>query len=69
VATERTDPLRCEDGSRWFVKGEPLRVAVALSGGGYRAAITEAGLLAALDRHCVPIRYLSTVSGGSIIGV
>jgi predicted acylesterase/phospholipase RssA len=30
--------------------------------------VTHAGLLAALDEHCVPIAYLSTVSGGSIIG-
>jgi predicted acylesterase/phospholipase RssA len=44
------------------------RVAVALSGGGYRAALIHAGVLAALDRHRVPIRYLTTVSGGSIIG-
>ncbi len=43
-------------------------VAVALSGGGYRAAVAHAGLLWALDRAGVPIHYLSTVSGGSIVG-
>ena len=48
--------------------GEPIRVAVLLSGGGYRAATFHAGVLNALDAQCVPIRYLSTVSGGSIIG-
>ena len=47
---------------------KPLTVAVTLSGGGYRAALIHAGVLAALDEHCVPIRYLATVSGGSIIG-
>jgi len=46
----------------------PIRVAVALSGGGYRAATIHAGFLKALDEHCVPTRYLTTVSGGSIIG-
>lgn len=46
----------------------PIRVAVALSGGGYRAAVTHAGLLAALEEACIPLEYLSTVSGGSIIG-
>jgi predicted acylesterase/phospholipase RssA len=44
-----------------------LRVAVALSGGGYRAALTHAGVLAALDEACTPIHILSSVSGGSII--
>jgi hypothetical protein len=44
------------------------RVAVALSGGGYRAAMVHAGLLSALDRAGVPVHYLSTVSGGSIVG-
>jgi hypothetical protein len=46
----------------------PLTVAVSLSGGGYRAASIHAGLLHAFDEKCVPIRYLSTVSGGSILG-
>ncbi|MBI1892887.1 MAG: patatin-like phospholipase family protein [Candidatus Rokubacteria bacterium] len=48
--------------------GRPIVIAVTLSGGGYRAAAIHAGLLHALDERCVPIRYLSTVSGGSIIG-
>jgi hypothetical protein len=53
----------------WRTKGnEPITVAVALSGGGYRAAAIHAGVLKALDDQCVPIRYLSTVSGGSIVG-
>ena len=43
-------------------------VAVALSGGGYRAAVTHAGLLAGLDAQCVPVHIVSSVSGGSIIG-
>lgn len=68
VISERRNSSRCDDGIRWSVNDQPFEVAVTLSGGGYRAAVTHAGLLAALDRHCVPIAYLSTVSGGSIIG-
>lgn len=48
--------------------GRSLVIALALSGGGYRAAATHAGFLQALDERCVPIRYLTAVSGGSIIG-
>jgi predicted acylesterase/phospholipase RssA len=54
--------------TRWETGQRRIRVAVALSGGGYRAALAHAGLLAALDDQCVPIDYLTTVSGGSIIG-
>lgn len=43
-------------------------VAVALSGGGYRAALTHAGLLSILDEAQVPVHIMSTVSGGSIVG-
>jgi predicted acylesterase/phospholipase RssA len=43
-------------------------VAVTLSGGGYRAATVHAGVLSVLDDAGVPIYYLSTVSGGTIIG-
>jgi len=52
----------------WNVGGRPIVVALALSGGGYRAALTHAGVLAALDDRCVPLTMLSTVSGGSIVG-
>ncbi len=52
----------------WLVGDQPIHIALALSGGGYRAALTHAGVLAALDEQCVPIDLLSTVSGGSIIG-
>jgi len=50
-----------------------VTVAVALSGGGYRAATIHAGVLKVLDNGDektprIPIRYLSTVSGGSIVG-
>jgi predicted acylesterase/phospholipase RssA len=44
------------------------RVAVAVSGGGYRAALFHAGVLAGLTCIRVPVTALSTVSGGSIIG-
>ena len=53
-------------GHEW--KDRPPVVAVALSGGGYRAAAVHAGLLEFLDKKCLPIRYLTTVSGGSIVG-
>jgi len=58
----------CADPEKWRVGRDPLRVAVALSGGGYRAAVSHAGVLAALDAQCLPIAYLTTVSGGSIVG-
>lgn len=44
------------------------RLGLALSGGGYRAALLHAGVLAALEERQVPVAGLSTVSGGSIIG-
>jgi hypothetical protein len=46
----------------------PLRIGLALSGGGYRAALLHAGVLSGLERLQVPVTNLSTVSGGSIIG-
>jgi predicted acylesterase/phospholipase RssA len=45
-----------------------VHMALALSGGGYRAAVAHAGLLDALDEECIDFDYLSSVSGGSIIG-
>lgn len=45
-----------------------VHVGVALSGGGYRAALMHAGVLHMLDVLRVPVTHLSTVSGGSIIG-
>lgn len=45
-----------------------LRVGLALSGGGYRAALAHAGVVDALGQLGVPVTHLSAVSGGSIIG-
>ena len=45
-----------------------VRVGIALSGGGYRAALMHAGVLHALEEMHVHPTHLSTVSGGSIIG-
>ena len=45
-----------------------VHVGVALSGGGYRASLMHAGVLAELDAMHVPVTNLSCVSGGSIIG-
>lgn len=68
----------------WWLEGPPLalaradrpveeswkgvRVGLALSGGGYRAALMHAGALHELRLRGVPVTHLSTVSGGSIIG-
>ena len=52
----------------WPTLPPDRRVAVALSGGGYRAALTQAGALWALETAGVPVHVLSTVSGGSIMG-
>jgi len=49
-------------------KTPPARLGVALSGGGFRAALLHAGVLAALEERGIPIASLATVSGGSIIG-
>jgi hypothetical protein len=46
----------------------PLRVGLALSGGGYRAALVHAGVVDALGELGLPVNHLSSVSGGSIIG-
>jgi predicted acylesterase/phospholipase RssA len=44
------------------------RVGLALSGGGFRAALMHAGVLSALDDAAIPVRAISAVSGGAIIG-
>jgi predicted acylesterase/phospholipase RssA len=44
-----------------------LKIAVALSGGGYRAALVHAGVLQELGRSGIPVTNLASVSGGSII--
>lgn len=44
-----------------------LRVGLALSGGGYRAALVHAGVLEELAARGVPVTNLAAVSGGSII--
>lgn len=45
-----------------------VKVGIALSGGGYRAALLHAGMLHMLDSLGVPVSAISSVSGGSIIG-
>jgi predicted acylesterase/phospholipase RssA len=45
-----------------------VRIGVALSGGGYRAALMHAGVLHMIDSIGIPIQVMSTVSGGSIVG-
>jgi len=68
--TETESSLKTVVDNRKKAQGEypGVTVAVALSGGGYRAATIHAGVLKALEGNAIPIHYLSTVSGGSIIG-
>lgn len=42
------------------------RIGLALSGGGYRAALMHAGVLDALSHFQIPISSIASVSGGSI---
>lgn len=58
-----TDHLGRPHPSPWAAK----RVGIALSGGGFRAALMHAGVLAALEQFKVPITHISSVSGGSLI--
>jgi predicted acylesterase/phospholipase RssA len=45
-----------------------LRVGLAMSGGGYRAALVHAGVLQELAALGIPVTNIASVSGGSIIG-
>jgi predicted acylesterase/phospholipase RssA len=56
-------PLRLNE-----IQGDDLHVGLALSGGGYRAAVFHAGVLKALNSIGIKPNVISMVSGGSIIG-
>lgn len=43
-----------------------LRVGLALSGGGYRAALYHAGVVSMLEELSIPIDVVGSISGGSI---
>lgn len=62
------DDTRHEVERRARQSPEQSTLALTLSGGGYRAAAVHAGVLSVLNNAQVPVKYLSTVSGGSIIG-
>jgi hypothetical protein len=62
VNLKRFDSLRKE------ARHNGTNVAVSLSGGGYRAALFHAGVLAELEELKLVPSHISTVSGGSIIG-
>ena len=69
IPTDNTIPLRATrsrlaPSDAW----NGVRVGVALSGGGYRAALVHAGVIDTLEYLRVPITNVSAVSGGSIIG-
>lgn len=51
--------------NRWC---QNVNIGLALSGGGYRAALMHAGVLAAAEYYGVRVSHVSSVSGGSIIG-
>lgn len=64
---DRIGPARSivpESARRWA----DLRIGLALSGGGYRAAVFHTGVLQALETLGIRVSNLSTVSGGSLIG-
>ncbi len=45
-----------------------LRLGLAMSGGGYRAALVHSGVLQELATLGIPVTNIASVSGGSIIG-
>lgn len=45
-----------------------MRIGLAMSGGGYRAALVHAGVLQELAALGIPVTNIASVSGGSIIG-
>ncbi len=63
-------PLRGNVVSPPFVHqgADKLRIGLALSGGGYRAALVHAGVLMELAAEGIPVTNIASVSGGSIIG-
>lgn len=60
-----------EQGEGRNITGKPLKVGLALSGGGFRASFYHLGVLAALAEMDVlrDVEVISAVSGGSIVGV
>jgi hypothetical protein len=60
--------LERRDGRTQVLATADRTLAIALSGGGYRAAAVHAGMLSVLEAAALPVEYLSTVSGGSIVG-
>ena len=58
-------PLIRRASARPAVTGSPA-VGLALSGGGFRAALFHAGVLSVLEERRIPVRVMSSVSGGSI---
>lgn len=62
----RSGNIESPAGMRTDLAGK--RISLALSGGGYRAALLHAGVIMQLSELGVPITNISSVSGGSIIG-
>ena len=68
----KVDPARFQEirnraADEW-PDGQSDGLAVALSGGGYRAALLHAGVLHAVEDLALPVTAMGTISGGSIIG-
>ena len=68
IANRGTPPLHPDRFSSLPNTHPGVRIAAALSGGGYRAALVHAGVLSTLDKMGIRVSNLSTVSGGSIAG-
>ncbi|HEY6255896.1 MAG TPA: patatin-like phospholipase family protein [Xanthobacteraceae bacterium] len=64
VEFQSSSPANNDEGSA----PPKIRVGLAISGGGYRAALFHAGVVAALEELHDPIEVMSSVSGGSIFG-
>jgi predicted acylesterase/phospholipase RssA len=63
----RTLPPAVLQPQRFQMTSEP-KLGIALSGGGYRAALMHAGVIGQLEKFGKRITNISSVSGGSIIG-
>jgi predicted acylesterase/phospholipase RssA len=68
LARTAASPLVAASATAAGAQRPAARVGLALSGGGYRAALYHAGVLQALQDHGIAASAMASVSGGSIIG-
>jgi predicted acylesterase/phospholipase RssA len=63
----RLEPSSSSPNSRVQDRDSPkAKIGLAMSGGGYRAALFHAGVISALEQSSIPIQVMTSVSGGSI---